>query len=295
MAAMEDTVRQTADRLLDNLVGLDEVDLLADFAVPLAVTVACTLIGLPASAHDQFCEWGRALIRGELHTAEAFDEVSAAMRDHFVPLIRSRRLEPGDDLVSTLAIARNENRVTDYELMSIVFQLFLAGHETAAHFLANAVLALLERPVERAMVATDPRKLDAAVEELLRLEGPVKVTLWRFATAPIDVGGVTIEPGEPVLALVAAANRDEAMAAEPDQFRLDRSTNQHLSFGYGIHHCLGAALGRIEARVGIGRLLARFPELSLARPAEELRWRVNILIRGVSALPVRMGAHDDTA
>ena len=295
VAAMEGAVRQTADRLLDGLVGRDEADLLADYAVPLAVTVACALIGLPESAHDQFCEWGRALIRAELHTAEAFDEVTAKMLDYFVPLVDSRRREPGDDLVSILAVARNEDQLDDDELMSVVFQLFFAGHETTAYFLANAVLALLERPVERAVVAADPRALAAAVEELLRLEGSVKVPSWRFATAPIDVGGVTIEPGEPVLAVLAAANRDETLVAEPDRFRLDRGGNQHLAFGYGIHHCLGASLGRIEARVGIDRLFTRFPELSLVRPAEELRWRVNLLIRGVSELPVRMGAHSDGA
>lgn len=292
MAAMEGPVRQTADRLLDGLVGRDEVDLLAEYAVPLAVTVACMMMGIPKSEHDQFCEWSRALIRAELHTAEAFDEVSDAMRDYFIPFIHSRRCEPGDDLVSILAIARNENQIDDYELLSVVFQLFFAGHETTAHFLANAILALLEHPAERAMVAADPDALDAAVQELLRFEGPVKATSWRFATEPINVGGVTIEPGEPVLTLVAAANRDEALVTEPDRFRLDRSGNQHLSFSHGIHHCLGAALGRIEARVGIGRLLARFPEVSLVRPAEELPWRVNLVIRGVSELPVRMGAPD---
>ena len=289
-AAWDALVRQTADRLLGNLAGRDEADLMAEYAVPLSVRVVCTLIGIPESAHDQFCEWGRAMACDELGTTEAFDEVSAAMLEHFLPLIRSRRRQPADDLVSLLTVARDEDRLDDFELVSILFQLFIAGHESSAQFLVNALLTLLERPLERARVAADPQALEAAVEELLRLEGPPKMLPWRFATAPVTVGGVTIEPGEPVLALVSAGNRDDALVAEPDRFRLDRRRNQHLTFGHGIHRCLGAALARTEARVGIGLLLRRFPEAGLARPAQELPWRVNLLIRGASELPVRLGA-----
>jgi cytochrome P450 len=292
-ADLAEPIRRTADRFLDRLVGRDEADLLADYAIPLTATVACSLIGIPEEAHEQFCAWGLALTRAELHSATAFDDVTAKMLDHFLPLLDSRLRQPRDDLVSLLAAARNEDQLDDYELVSVVYQLFFAGYETTGHLLANAILRLLDHPVERAAMAADPQLLAAGVEELLRIEGSVKVPSWRFAVAPVDVGDVTIQPGEPVLAVLASANRDEALVADPEEFRLDRDTNPHLAFGYGIHHCLGAAVGRLELRVGLARLLARFPGVGLALPADELCWRVNLLIRGVRELPVRLGAHVD--
>lgn len=293
LAAMEEPVRRLADDLLDQLVGRQEADLLADYAVPLAVTVACTLIGLPESAHPQFCEWGRAQVRSDLDSAESFDQVSDAMLAYFLPHINSRLADPRDDLVSVLAVARLDGLLDDYELVSIVYQLFFAGHETTASFLVNAVRRLLEQPAVRALLTSAPQTLDAVVEELLRLEGSVKIPSWRFATAAIEIGGVVIQPGDPVLAVLSAANRDEAQMEDPDAFRLDRGGHQHLAFGHGIHHCLGAPLGRIVARVGISRLFSRFPELALACPVDELKWRVNLLIRGVNRLPVRLGTPTD--
>lgn len=289
MSELESSVVGIADRLLDRLSERDTIDLLADYAVPLAVAVDCSLLGLPADVHDQFIAWGQAMIRAELRDAEDFDRVSQEMESYFVPYILSRRSAPGDDLVSYLATARNEDHLDDYELISLVYQLFFAGHESSAYFLASSVLVLLQHPGELERIRTDPDALGAAVEELLRLEGPVKVPTWRFPTEPLSLGGTDLSPGEPVLALISAANRDESVYPDPDAFRPDRNNQtHHFAFGHGIHHCLGAALGRMQARVGIGRLVAHYPRLELATPVDTLPWRVNLMTRGVSELPVRL-------
>ena len=288
MAAMEEPIAEVAERLLDQLAPRDEIDLLADYTVPLAVEVVCRLLGLPEQEFPRFCAWGRAMVRAELQDAEQFDAASGDIGKDFAGLILTRRRHPGDDLVSVLADARNEDRLDDHELLSLVYQLFFAGHESSAHFMANAALALIEDPTTRAAVVDDPARLSEALEELLRLEGSVKVPTWRFATERVTVGDVTILPGEPVLALLAAAGRDPAVNPEPDEFRLDRPDRNHLAFGFGIHHCIGAPLGRVESRIGIHALFCRFPDITLARPVDHLQWRVNLMMRGPCELPVRL-------
>ncbi|HEY6797040.1 MAG TPA: cytochrome P450 [Kineosporiaceae bacterium] len=293
VAGMESWIRGSADRLLDGLAGREVIDLLGDYTVPLAVEVVCRLIGIPEEQHGQFSDWGRALIRDECHSPEAFEAVCTDMLDRFLPVLDDRLADSKDDLLSLLAKARHEGRVDDYELISITYQLFFAGHETTAHFIANAILVLLNHPVERAAAVADPQVLAATVEELLRLEGSVKVTVWRFPTAPVDIGDQTIMPGEPVLTVLSSANRDEEVIPEAERFLPGRRSATHLAFGYGSHHCLGAPLGRLEARIGLGRLLTRFPQLALAEPGREPNWRLNLLMRGVTDLPVRLGPPSD--
>lgn len=289
-AVLEEPVTLLTEHLLDALSGQDEVDLLAEYAFPLAVRVVCRLIGVPESDHPLLCSWVRALARADLTDEAAFETASAGLAEYFVPFILAKRDRPGDDPVSILATARDDDRLADHDLISMVYQLFFAGHQSSAHFTANAALLLLTHPDQRAKLAANPDLLPSAIEEMLRFESPAKVPSWRFATHPVPIGDVVIAPGEPVLALLASGGRDEAKHSVPDQFLIDRADTDHLAFGHGIHHCIGAALARMEGRIAISRLFARFPEIQLARPVAALRWRVSLMTRGVSELPVRLNA-----
>lgn len=289
MATLEGPITLLTEQLLDALDGQEETDLLIDYTIPLAIGVICRLIGIPESDSALFCSWGQALVRTCLDDPEAYKAVSNEIGGYFKSFILAKRDQPGDDLISNLAIARNNGCLDDQELMSLLYLLFFGGHESSAYFMANAALLLLTHPDQRAKLTANPDLLPSAIEEMLRFEGPAKVPTWRFATQPVPIGDVVIASGEPVLALLSSGGRDEAKHNAPDQFLIDRADTAHLAFGYGIHHCMGAALSRIESRIAIGRLFARFPEIRLARPVEALQWRVSLAVRGVRELPVRLG------
>ena len=289
MATMEEPVTILTEQLLDALERQDETDLLADYTLPLAIGVVCRLMGIPESDFALFCSWGRTLARTCGDDAAAFKMVSNEMAGYFRPLILTKRNRPGDDLISKLATARNNECLDDHELIFLIYQLFFAGYESSAYFMATAALLLLTHPDQRAKLAANRDLLASAIEEMLRFEGSVKVPTWRFATHPVPINNVVIAPGEPVLTLLASGGRDEAKHNVPDQFLIDRTDTDHLAFGYGIHHCMGAALSRLESRIAIGRLFARFPEIRLSRPVEALQWRVSLAVRGVCELPVQLG------
>ncbi|MDQ4104823.1 MAG: cytochrome P450 [Actinomycetota bacterium] len=166
--------------------------------------------------------------------------------------------------------------------------LLVAGHETTVNLIGNGVLTLLNHPEQLALLRAEPDLLPAAVEELLRFEGPLQVATFRWTAEPVEIGGVTIPAGEIVIPGLLAANRNPACTAQPDTLDIARTDNPHLAFGHGIHHCLGAPLARLEGRIALGTLLARFPRLRLAVPAEQLTWRPGVLMNGLSALPVAM-------
>lgn len=288
VVALEKPVTVFAEQLLDALKGQDEAELLADYALPLTVNVICRLIGIPESDYPLFCAWGQALVRPGLEDAGIFEMVSNEMAGYFIPFITAKRDRPGDDLTSMLISARDDERLTDQELISLIYQLYFAGFESSAHFITNAALLLLTHPDQRAILVANPSLLPSAIEEMLRFEGSVKVATWRFATHPVPIGDVVIAPGEPVLALLASGGRDDTIHNVPGQFLIDRADTNHLAFGHGIHHCIGAALVRTESRIAISRLFARFPEIQLARPAAALRWRVSFVMRGIYQLPVQL-------
>jgi cytochrome P450 len=164
----------------------------------------------------------------------------------------------------------------------------VAGHETTVNLIASGVLALLLNPAELARLRADPALITSAVEELLRYVNPVSNATFRCATEPVELGGVSIGRGDPVLVSLSGANRDPARFGGPDQLDLGRDSSGHLAFGHGIHYCLGAPLARLEAGIAVSGLLARFGSISLAVPAASLRWRPSTLIHGLEALPVRL-------
>ncbi|MGH4035625.1 cytochrome P450 family protein [Actinomycetota bacterium Odt1-20B] len=287
MLQLQGPVETFAEAQLDTLAGRPDFDVLGDYALPLAVEVICELIGIPAADRQRFKDWGALLVRAELQDDASFDQAADEMAGYFVPLLASRRKEPADDLVSALVSAHGEEHLDDYELISLVYQLFFAGHESSAYLITNATLRLLSHPEERAALERDPARIEPLIEEVLRVDGPVKVPTWRFPVRDVELCGRKLRAGEPVLVLLGATGRDPRRFPDPDHFDSTRAAaQQHLAFSHGIHHCMGAAVGRMEGRVGVARLFARHPGLRLAWAPEDLRWRDNLMMRGVCELPV---------
>jgi len=265
-----------------------EVDLLASFAFPLPITVICELLGVPAADRDDFRTWSATIV-SDTSAPEVFQAHATAMLRYFTALLAAKRDEPRDDLLSALIAARDEgDRLSENELLSMAFLLLVAGHETTVNLIASGLLALLLNPAELARLRADPALIGGAVEELLRYVNPVNNATFRCATEPVEIGGVRISRGDPVLVALSGANRDPARFGDPDRLDLGRDGAGHLAFGHGIHYCLGAPLARLEAEIAFSGLLARFGSIRLAVPATSLRWRPSTLIHGLESLPVRL-------
>jgi cytochrome P450 len=217
--------------------------------------------------------------------------VERELAAYFTELIAARRAEPGDDLISALALARDNSAgdgLAGNELLSAVYLLVMAGFDTTVNLIASSTLALLTHPGQKTRLRQDPSLLPAAVEELLRFTSPVNHANDRFTTEDVPVCDVVIPAAEWVFPAISSANRDPARFPGPDRLDLGRDTSGHVAFGHGIHYCLGAPLARMEAEVALGALLARFPEMSLAVSPRELRWRPVSLMNGLESLPVHL-------
>jgi len=283
-------IEQIADALLDALDDTDQTDLIATFAYPLPMTVICELLGVPEHARSDFRGWTTTMIAGSFAGQDVYVAAAGAMTTYIRELLDDKRRNPADDLLSALVAVRDGgDRLSDDELSSMVFLLVAAGHETTVNLIGNGVHALFTHPEQLALLRAEPDRLPAAVEELLRFAGPLQVALPYVTTAPVELGGVTIPAGETVFPGLLAANRDPARVPDPDALDITRPQNQHLAFGHGIHHCLGAPLARLEGCIALGALLSRFPRLRLAVPPHELTWRPNLLMHGLTALPVTLG------
>lgn len=254
------------------------VDLVANYTAPLPLAVISDLLGVPDADRAAFAGWTSAMF-APAHPRDAANGI-ASMQKFLLDLVDSRRSEPGDDLLSAIIQARDEqDRMSENELVSLAFLLLLAGVENVGHVIAAGVLLLLEQPAAR----EDPAHV---VEELLRLAVPAHFAIRRFALEDIPVGDVTIPAGDTVLLGMAAANRDPSRFPAPDQFDPARPDRQHFTFGHGVHYCLGAPLARLEIRIALETLFTRFPGLRLAVRAEELPWRASFRSHALKALPV---------
>jgi cytochrome P450 len=289
-------VAQIADELLTAAVGTDNapVDLVRAYAFPLPVIVICEMLGVPAEDQVIFHEWAAGMIdrtgpRGGV--GRSVKRVRGYLKD----LIHKKRLalseDPaGDDLLSALVRASDQGEhLSEDEAAAMAFILLFAGFETTSGLIGNGARALLTHPEQLAKLKADPNLFDSAVEELLRYDGPVEFATWRFTTGPINIGAVRVESGEPVLVVLAAADRDPARFADPDTLDLGRAAGGNLALGHGIHFCLGAPLARVEGRIAFERLLTRFPDLSLAVPPDNLRWHSGLIMRNLHELPVNLG------
>jgi cytochrome P450 len=281
-------VTTIAAALLDDMSARAEVDLLASFAFPLPITVICELLGVPVADRDQFRAWSATVV-GDTVSPEVFQADATAMVGYFRALLAARRREPADDLLSALISARDEgDRLSENELLSMAFLLLVAGHETTVNLIASGTLALLLNPAELARLRADRSLLSGAVEELLRYVNPVNNATFRFTGEPVELGGVSIGPGEVVLVSLSGANRDPSRYNDPERLDLGRDSGGHVAFGHGIHYCLGAPLARLEAEIAFRALLQRFGSMTLAVRPDELRWRPSTLIHGLETLPVRL-------
>lgn len=286
VAKLRPFIGQVTDALLDQWPMGEQVDLVAGLAVPLPVIVICEMLGVPEADRPDVQRWS-----GELFAAgkpDLIDTASHAMAEYMAGLIAAKRLRPGDSLLDRLISARDGNdRLSEEELVSLAVLLLVAGHETATNFLGNAVLALLQHPAELDRLRRNPQDVPASLDELLRFDSPVSTATFRFTTETVTLGGTEIPAGVPVLVALGAANRDPERYPSPDQLDLDREAAGHLSFGHGIHRCLGAPLAKAEADITLRAILTRFPGIRLAVPRDQLNWRQTRLVRGLVSLPVQ--------
>ncbi|MBU3869013.1 cytochrome P450 [Streptomyces sp. 4503] len=306
VAAFAPRVRTLTDQLIDAFEERGEADLIHEFAFPLPIYAICDLLGVPREDQDDFRDWAGAMIRHGGGPRGGVARAVKRIRAYLGELIHRKRLEParrreeedGEDLISGLIRASDHGEhLTENEAAAMAFILLFAGFETTVNLIGNGVYALLRHPEQRAVMQRaleegDERLLAAGVEELLRYDGPVEIATWRFATEPLTLAGQRIAEGEPVLVVLAAADRDPERFAEPDVLDLTRRDNQHLGYGHGIHYCLGAPLARLEAQTAIATALRRLPGLRLAAEPEELRWRGGLIMRGLRTLPVTWKSAD---
>lgn len=282
-------VQRTTDMLLDAIFEsrTDLVDLVESFCVPLPILVICDLLGVPELDRTSFREWADNAGSTNKTRREA---ATAAAAEYIPSLIEAKRRDPGDDLISALIKAGDEDgeRLSGDELQGMIWLLLVAGYETTVNFLSNGLVALLRHPGQLAALRSDQTLIGNAVEEMLRYDGPIETPTYRFTVDPVDIKGTTIPGGgELVLIAVSDANRDPSRFPEPDTFDIHRDIRGHVAFGHGIHYCLGAPLARLEGRIAVNTLLARCPRLELDGDPASLSWRGGIMIRGPRALPVR--------
>jgi cytochrome P450 len=281
-------ITEIADDLIAAMSERDEVDLLADFAYPLPLTVICELLGVSAEDREDFRRWSHA-ITGSTGGFRELRTAAAQMESYLIASVAEKRRRPHEDLLSQLVHARDgADALTERELVATAFLLLFAGHETTVNLIASGMLALLRNPEKLGAVRADRSLLPGAIEEFLRFESPVNITSSRITKTATRIGGVEIPAGETVVVALGSANRDGSRFADPDALDITRQTNSHLAFGHGVHYCLGAPLARLEAKIAFGALLDAFPCLTLAVDPELLVWRQSAHIRGLCTLPVRL-------
>lgn len=286
MERLRPRIEQVADELLDSFAGEPEVDLVSAFTVRLPITIICDLFGIPEEDREDFRIWGTKLVGAGQDPAEVAD-ASRRVVAYASALIDARRADPGDDMISALVRATDDgDRLTQGELVSMIFFLVVAGHITTIYSLGNAVYNLLTHPDELAELRADPSVVSAAVDELMRYDSAASVGTFRFTTDEIPVGDVVI-PADQILALSwSSANRDSAHFPDADRLDMNRRPLGSMAFGHGIHYCLGVPLAKMQIEIALIRLITRYPDLRLTVAPEQLRWENSALLRGLVALPV---------
>jgi len=291
-------VQELTDRLIDTLLNKHgaekgKADLIHEFAFPLPIYAICDLLGVPPEDQNDFRDWAGMMIRHGGGPRGGVARSVKKMRNYLAELIHRKREDPGDDLISGLIRASDHGEhLTENEAAAMAFILLFAGFETTVNLIGNGMYALLRHPEQRerlqkSLAAGETGLLATGVEELLRFDGPVELATWRFATEPLSLGGQDIAAGDPVLVVLAAADRDPERFEQPDVLDLSRRDNQHLGYGHGIHYCLGAPLARLEGQTALATLLRRLPDLRLAADPADLRWRGGLIMRGLRTLPVQ--------
>ena len=287
---LEPRIRGILGSLLDDIEDPAEFDLMQAVARPLPVIVIAEMLGVPPEDRDVFRIWSAQRARMLEPTIgpderEAGEAASRAFDAYFRPIVEARRAEPRDDIVSALARVEDDGgHLTERETLNMLRLLLIAGNETAVNLIGNGMLALLRHPEQLQRLRNDPSLIPAAVEELLRFDSPIQTDVRRVL-ADCEVNGLALRKRDNVVLLLGAANRDPDVFEDPDRLDVGRSQGPHLSFGRGIHHCLGAPFARLEGRIVLEMLLDRFPRIGLL--AERPRFRKGIVLRGLESLTVR--------
>jgi cytochrome P450 len=287
---MEARVRALTNGLLDEVAEKRQFDLVADFAIPLPVRIIASILGIPGERYETFKRWSDTLI--ELTSLPPGTPIADSvrinlteMRAYFAEEIERRRRHPGADLMSSLVSAHEDTEMLSAgELMQFLVILLIAGNETTTNLIGNGMLALKNHPEQLQLLRRDPTLLPRAIEEMLRYDSPVQ-SVFRTAKEDSEIGGTLIEKGSGIFLMLASANRDAAKFERPDVFDITRVDNDHLSFGEGIHYCLGAPLARLEATVAFGTMLNRFPQLHIdGHP--KLDYKTSFFVRSLHSLPM---------
>jgi cytochrome P450 len=298
VAALEPAIRRIAGGLLEELenAGPDAtVDLVCGYAHPLPFAVIGELLGIPAADRPDLHAWFQVLLTGWTgdpppEAVQASSQIVAYLRE----LVDAKRRAPAEDLVTVL-VAASDDALTTQEVLSTLFQLVVAGHDTTASLIGNGVVALLDHPGQLQALLDDPRRLPAAIDELIRFTAPVPHATFRVTAEPLTLGGVQIPAHEQVLVCLAAANRDPDRFPAPGALDIGRTNGPNIGLGHGIHYCLGAPLARLEARIAFEALLSRHPGLRLAVSRDALTWAHGdgLVLRGLTSLPVILNPQDD--
>ncbi len=280
---LEGRIQEITDDLIAGMLAKDSVDFIADFAFLLPVTVIAELLGVPREDRDMFKRWSQTIILGGSAVGN-MEQVGVAALEfimYFHEKFDERRASPQDDLITGLVqVEEAGDKLDPQELISMVFLLLVAGHETTVNLLGNGMLALLQHPDQKQMLKQNPDLIRTAVDELLRFDGPVGVSTMRWALEDVEFHG------QMVVASLLAANRDPSAFENPDMLDITRTPNKHLAFGNGIHYCVGAPLARMEGAVAFNTLLKRLPNLALAVDSDQLEWNKTILLHGMKSMPV---------
>lgn len=291
VAGLRPRIEALTQEILDEHLREGRLDVMAGLATPLPAIVIAELLGVPVEDWPRFRAWANELVGGAGTVLERGPDPArierglAPLQAYLRDVIAERRRAPQEDLISGLIHAQEDrDALSDDELLATAVLLLVAGHETTTNLIGNGTLALLRHPGELARLRAEPGLLKSAIEEMLRYDSPVQGTV-RIATRDVEVGGKPVKAGALLVCGIGAANRDPEVFPEPDRFDVGRRENHHLSFGFGAHFCLGAPLARLEAEIAFTALLARLPKLAL--DAEGVTHRVNPILRGLNALPVR--------
>ncbi|MED4184317.1 cytochrome P450 [Priestia megaterium] len=289
MESLRPRVQEIADELLDQVQQRGEMDLVKDYAYPLPINVISDMLGVPQADRTKIRGWSEAIAHG-LGLGRKDPGVAEQIRafgEYIVQLVAEKRQHPAGDLISQLiAIEEEGDRLDEAELISMISLLIFAGHETTPNLIATGTLMLLDHPEQLKKLKANLNLVPAAVEELLRFNGPSTMAGPRFATEDIELAGQQIKKGDMVIPVLKSANRDELQFTDPEELNITRTIKRHLAFGQGIHMCLGAPLARVEGDIAFSTLLRRMPNLRISVPREDINWHFMLSSQGLTSLPV---------
>ncbi len=290
--SLKPRVEQIVDEILDAAQAKGSMEVIRDLATPLPVIVIAEMLGIPIEDRDRFEAWSDAVasqlgFSTDVEQGRRAQEAGRQLREYLRGIAEERRREPREDLLSALLAAEQEGeKLSADEVYSTIELLLIAGNETTTNLIGNGLLALLRNPAQLDALRADPALMPEAVEELLRFDSPVQATS-RNAAEDIEVGGATIKAGQQMILILGAANRDPAQFADPEKLDVTRKDVRHMSFGHGMHFCLGSPLARLEAPIALNALIQRFPDLRLAKNDKPV-WGDNFILHGLSRLPVEL-------